>query len=466
MELDALGEVMNISLGSSATAVSNILGHRVEITTPAVTVATNSEFPMDDLLHVIGVEVHYVSGLVGNNLLILKRKDAQMIVDTLMGNEFSDGEFEKDELSVSALCEVMNQMMGSAATALSDFLGFSVNISTPEYFELDDLVKLKEKCYQPNENVCVVVRFTMKIEGIVESQFINAMSMELAEKLLSGLGILGDSPEESAAEEPAVSEEGQGSGGTLSQEEIERLINGGGAKEPEPAPQSDRPLSQEEIERLINGGGAKEPEPAPKSDRPLSQEEIEKLLHPAPAPQSQPAPQPQPVPQPQAQPAASQIPPMPQMPGGPYGYPGGAMPGGYQMPPYGGYMPGYYPPSGYYPAPAPKVVDAREAEMAHLHGGEAPMTRQEENLQLLMSVPMEVSVEIGRTQKKVKDVLTFSKGTLVVLDRLAGDQVDLFVNGKCIAKGDVVVIDDNFGIRITEVLSLPTVEELRQSNKK
>ena len=107
MELDALGEVMNISLGSSATAVSNILGHRVEITTPAVTVVTNSEFPMDDLLHVIGVEVHYVSGLAGNNLLILKRKDAQMIVDTLMGNEFSNGEFEKDELSVSALCEVM-----------------------------------------------------------------------------------------------------------------------------------------------------------------------------------------------------------------------------------------------------------------------------------------------------------------------------------------------------------------------
>ncbi|MEA5143058.1 MAG: flagellar motor switch protein FliN [Oscillibacter sp.] len=437
MELDALGEVMNISLGSSATAVSNILGHRVEITTPAVTVVTNSEFPMDDLLHVIGVEVHYVSGLAGNNLLILKRKDAQMIVDTLMGNEFSNGEFEKDELSVSALCEVMNQMMGSAATALSNFLGFSVNISTPEYFELDDLVKLKEKCYQPNEDVCVVVRFTMKIEGIVESQFINAMSMELAQKLLSGLGISDDGQEESgpAAEEPALSDEGQG-GGVLSQEEIERLINGGSAKEPEiPA--------------------------VPKSDRPLSQEEIEKLLHPEP----EPAPA-APAPQPQAQPTASPMPPMPQMPGGPYGYPGGAMPGGYQMPPYGAYMPGYYPPSGYYPAPNPKVVDAREAEMAHLHGGEAPMTRQEENLQLLMSVPMEVSVEIGRTQKKVKDVLTFSKGTLVVLDRLAGDQVDLFVNGKCIAKGDVVVIDDNFGIRITEVLSLPTVEELRQNNRK
>ena len=65
---------------------------------------------------------------------------------------------------------------------------------------------------------------------------------------------------------------------------------------------------------------------------------------------------------------------------------------------------------------------------------------------------MEVSVEIGRTQKYVKDILDLNKGSLVVLDKLAGDQVDLYVNGQCIAKGDVVVVDDNFGIRITEIL--------------
>ena len=59
-----------------------------------------------------------------------------------------------------------------------------------------------------------------------------------------------------------------------------------------------------------------------------------------------------------------------------------------------------------------------------------------------MSVPLEVSVEIGRTRRKVEDILTFSKGSLVVLDKLAGDQVDVFVNGLCIARGDVVVIDD------------------------
>ena len=75
------------------------------------------------------------------------------------------------------------------------------------------------------------------------------------------------------------------------------------------------------------------------------------------------------------------------------------------------------------------------------------------NLDLIMNVPVEVSVEMGRTKKLVKDILELNKGSLVVLDKLAGEQVDLFVNGQCIAKGDVVVVDDNFGIRITQILS-------------
>ena len=79
---------------------------------------------------------------------------------------------------------------------------------------------------------------------------------------------------------------------------------------------------------------------------------------------------------------------------------------------------------------------------------------QEENMELIMSVPLEVSVEIGRTKKLVKDILDFSKGSLVVLDELAGEQVDLYVNGQCIAKGDVVVVEDNFGVRITEIMKV------------
>ena len=62
----------------------------------------------------------------------------------------------------------------------------------------------------------------------------------------------------------------------------------------------------------------------------------------------------------------------------------------------------------------------------------------------------------------MQDILEFSKGSLVVLDKLAGDQVDLFVNGKCVAKGDVVVIDDNFGVRITEIVQDPVIELVKK----
>ena len=85
---------------------------------------------------------------------------------------------------------------------------------------------------------------------------------------------------------------------------------------------------------------------------------------------------------------------------------------------------------------------------------------QKENLDLIMGVSLEVAVEIGRTRRKIQDIIAFSKGSLVVLDKLAGEPVDLLVNGQCIARGDVVVIDDNFGIRITEILQKPDINEL------
>ncbi len=81
--------------------------------------------------------------------------------------------------------------------------------------------------------------------------------------------------------------------------------------------------------------------------------------------------------------------------------------------------------------------------------GEEDKTNQE----MLLKVPLEVSVEIGRTKRLVRDILEFTQGTLVVLDKMAGEQVDLFVNGQCIARGDIVVVEDNFGIRITEIVT-------------
>lgn len=416
MELDAIGEVMNISLGSSATAVSNLLDHRVDITTPSVSVVPVEEFSLGDLEPAIAVEIKYVSGLEGSNIMLLKRSDVKVIVDILMGSEMPDEEFELNDLTISAVCEVMNQMMGAASTALSDFLGRPVNISTPQSYTLDDLQSFKSEHFHNDQGLLVVVRFMLKIENILNSEFVNVMSVDLARELLSGFGMepgaLDDEPQSQSQPAPqAEPAPASGSGGKLSQEEIERLMNGMGqgaaqpAPEPAPAAESGGKLSQEEIERLMGGmgQGAAQPAAAPVQQAPV---------------------------QPQyAQPQYVQAPVMQQ----PY-------------------------------QPEPKVINTRPLQLPTLDVAKEIGEEQAQNLELIMSVPLEVSVEIGRTRRKVEDILTFSKGSLVVLDKLAGDQVDLFVNGLCVARGDVVVVDDNFGVRITEVLKQPRLLDMAKKS--
>ena len=443
MDIDALGEMMNISLGSSATAVSNLLDHRVDITTPKVTVVPTDEFTIGNLEPAMGIEIKYVEGLAGSNIMLLRRRDIKVIVDILMGSETPDEEFELNELTISAVCEVMNQMMGAAATAMSDFLGFPVDISTPKPFELEDLQAFKENHLPKGEDTLVVVRFALKIEDALESEFMNVITVKLARELLKGLG-LGDDAEEPApaaepapAPAPAPAPEASGGGSRkMSQEEIEQMLAGGGAAAPAPAPApapeasggGSRKMSQEEIEQMLSGGGVGGAAPA------------------APA-QPASAQTPPPVQQPPVQ-----MPPYPGMP--PQGE-GGAFPG------YMGYPPMYYPypyppqPQPEAAKPDPKVIATKPLAMEEMDVTEVLGKEQAQNLDLIMEVPLQVSVEIGRTQRKVQDILSFSKGSLVVLDKLAGDQVDLFVNGKCIARGDVVVIDDNFGVRVTEIVQNP-----------
>ncbi len=407
MAVDAIGEAMNISLGSSATAVSNMLDHRVDITTPSVQVINAEDFSLGRIEPAIGVEIKYVSGLAGSNIMMLKRSDVKAIVDILLGTETPDEEFQLDELSVSVVCEVMNQMMGAASTALSDLLGRMVNISTPESFELNDLDQVRAEHFPVTTGPIVVVSFKLSIEGVVESEFMNVMSVELAKELVKGMGLDMDAEEGGAAPAPAP------------------------APEPAPAASSGGTLSQEEIERLMSGGGAA-PAPAPA----------------APAPQPG-APVPPPAPQPGAEGQPPYYPSYPQAPGQ----------GGYPYPPYPPYY--MYPPQpAPQQAPEPKVISTQKPRMEPLSDENRLSEEQKQNLDLIMGVSLEVAVEIGRTRRKIQDIIAFSKGSLVVLDKLAGEPVDLLVNGQCIARGDVVVIDDNFGIRITEILQKPDINEL------
>ena len=175
MAIDAIGEIFNISLGSSATAVSNMLARRVDITTPTVSVVSAKDFTLGDLQPAIGVKIDYVAGLSGSNIMLLKRSDVRAIVDILMGSTTKDEDFEINELNMSAICEVMNQMMGAASTAMSDFLNRMVNISTPQAFEISSLDEFVEK-YFPSNGMLVVVRFKFSIEDAVESEFMSALT--------------------------------------------------------------------------------------------------------------------------------------------------------------------------------------------------------------------------------------------------------------------------------------------------
>ena len=446
MAIDAIGEIFNISLGSSATEVSNMLARRVDITTPTVSVVSAKDFTLGDLQPAIGVKIDYVAGLSGSNIMLLKRSDVRAIVDILMGSTTKDEDFEINELNMSAICEVMNQMMGAASTAMSDFLNRMVNISTPQAFEIGSLEEFVEK-YFPSNGMLVVVRFKFSVEDAVESEFMSALSMDLVRELLKGFGIegedvgMGAEPEPEPAAQPAAAAEPElssGSGASLSQEEIEKLMAQNFAEE-QAAQQNASPQPAVSAEQPAQPQVAATPAPQqPVAAVPAQQTPVQQPV--AQAQQGVPQAMPQMSPEMQQQYAA--------MPYPPYGM---------QMP----YPPMYYMPPQQQADPEPKTIKTTKPAMPKFEEHATSLNEeQESNLDLLMSVPVDVAVEIGRTRRRVKDILNYTKGSLVVLDRLAGDRADLYVNGKCIAKGDIVVVDDNFGLRIAEIIEPLALEDL------
>lgn len=387
-EIDAVGEILNISMGSAATAVSELLNAKVWITTPQVSVVKAADLNYDRLEPAICVKIVYVSGISGQNMMVLKQDDVQLILNQLMGNPLVvSPDFEFDEMNISAVSEVMNQMMGASATALSDLLGISVDISTPTPYLIEQTNFCQLAELDPDETI-VAVTFNLSVDGVMNSEFMSVMSVDLAK--------------------------------SLSDKMIEKFH--GDEAEAQPA---------------------KQPAPAP-------------AAQPAPAaPQSAPAPAPQPAaPAPQPDPAQGMA--QPQQPA----------PGAYPYPPQGQpAYPGYgyqnqYAAYGAYPPPVPPV----NIQNAQLHQFDAMdfglPTDQQDNLKLLMGVPLEISVEIGTAKRKVKDILEFTQGTIIELERQSGAPVDVVVNGNLIARGDVVVIDDNFAVRITEIVKSKFMDSL------
>ena len=376
------------------------------ITTPKVTVVQASELNYDRLEPAICVKIEYIKGLSGSNLMILKQDDVQLILNQLMGKPpVISPDFEFDELNISAVSEVMNQMMGASSTALAEFLGMGIDISTPTPYILSEINIADLQNYEQTDMVAAI-NFDLTIDGVIKSEFISVLDIDLAATLADRM-IGGATSPEPIATEPAPAP----------------------APAPQPVPQAE-PVPQSAT--VQQAAPVQQATPMPQV-APVQQAA-------APVPQATPMPQVAPVPPvapvPQADMYAQQ---------GYYGYPNPAMYGQPVQPVM-------------QPQPA---VNYRNAQLAQFENFEAPLgSEQKENLQLLMDVPLQISVEIGSTKKKIKDILEFSQGTIIELERQAGAPVDVMVNGNLIARGDVVVIDDNFAVRITEIVKSKFMDSL------
>lgn len=493
VEKDAIGEIMNITMGSAATAVSNMLSAKVWITTPTVTVVSAKDLSFPELEPSIMVKIKYIQGVEGQNVLVLKQNDVQLILDQLMGLplEVTD-DFKFDEMNISAVCEVMNQMMGASATALSEIIDTTIDISTPEAIVQDNGTTVSS-LYDLSENDNVVsIKFNLTIDGVINSEFISVLSIDLAKemanKMMAGYGgSLEDTakPAEPApapqpaapapAPAPTADPSASSSGGTLSQNEIEALINGSAASAPSANSTPAAGTAAPDMNMGMQMPGNMPNNAMPNNAIPNNMGMQNNGMMPNNAMPNQPM--------------QNMGMPNQQMQGNMMGMQGSNMPNnmgmqqyGYdpnmqQNSPYGMYpqqMNGQMQPNMYgqsygqsygqqynqpYSQPA---VNIQPVKLQNFESNEKSNLTQEQNnnLNLLMGVPLNVSVEIGSTTKKVKEILEFSQGTIIELERQAGAPVDIIVNGNLIAKGDVVVIDDNFAVRITEIIKSKFLDNL------
>lgn len=370
---DAIGEISNISMGSAATTLGMLLNQTVTITTPNVSYVSWEELSDSYDRPCVFLQIKYVEGLDGNNVLVLKENDVKIITDLMMGGPGVASDEPITDLHLSAIGEAMNQMMGSASTSMSSMLNKKIDISPPiaEVIDLNESMNTK-KLPEFLKSKFVKVSFKMLIGDLIDSEIMQLYPVEFAKSLYEIFGMHTSDSDESTATQAEASQ-------------------------PAPAPQ--------------------------------------------PAPQSAPAPQPAPVPQPNTGYA-------PDMNG--YQQPG--------MNPYAQPMGGYMQPAMTYPQPQvmggyqPQQMPNVQPASFQPFTGNVGANGQPENIGLIMDVPLEVTVELGRTKKSIKEILDFAPGTIVELNKIAGEPVDVLVNGKYVAKGEVVVIEESFGIKITEII--------------
>jgi flagellar motor switch protein FliN/FliY len=338
IEKDLLGEIGNISMGSASTALSTIINQQVNITTPIVSITRLKDLKDEFEVPNVALEVKYTSGIVGENLLVMKITDAAVIANLMMGGDgnVEEGVKNLSEIELSAVAEAMNQMIGSAATSMATMFMREVNISPPLSTIWNDLTAPVAKGISDDEPV-VKVSFSLAIGDLVDSNIMQLLPISTARKIVA-------------------------------------IMMGQESKEEPPAQQQAAP-------------------PEPKVQQNVQPQQVQ-----------------------------------------------------YEAPPQ----------QTIYEKPIenPNVpkVEVRQASFQPLTSAVSG-TEMPKNIDLILDVPLEISVVLGRTKKNIKDILNFGTGSLIELDKLAEEPVEILVNGKKVAYGEVVVVDENFGVRITSIVS-------------
>ena len=357
-EIDALGEIGNICMGTSATTLFTLLDQKVTITSPKVTITTWDEISKEYVNPFIAVRVEYTIGLTGSNLLILKEHDVRVIADLMMGGD-GNGNLngELSELHLSAISEAMNQMVGSSSTSMSSMFNKRIGISPPKTFQME-FGKGQTYIDLEDSQKIVVISFKMIVGTLIDSEIMQILPISFAKNLVDSLlnmDVGGD-----AYTVPQNTESG-----LQLPRKVSKPPQGGGNQSRQPS-QSNKP--DRRIEPSYNqeydsneswntgGEGRRHKEP----------------------------------------------------------------------------------------------VNVQPAQFQSFD--EKRITLERKNISLIMDVQLQVTVELGRTQKLIKDILEFGPGSIIELDKLAGEPIDILVNGKAIAKGEVVVIDESFGVRITDII--------------
>lgn len=374
IEEDALGEIGNISFGSSATALSTLLNQKVDITTPTVTVISQKKLQEEFPHPYVAIQVSYTEGFHGSNLLVIKQEDAAIIADLMLGGDGRNPSELLGEIQLSAVQEAMNQMMGSAATSMSTIFSKKVDISPPK-IDMLDVQEGEGTDKIPDDDILVKISFRLKIGDLIDSNIMQLLPLHFAKGL------------------------------------VEELLNPGGGE-------SDVSGVIDEVNIPANPSRTQQEHVLDKQPDIQGYNQPQNMQHEPVYAQGGYQQQPSPVYQQSYQQTGHQS--------GPQHF-GSAFPEG----------------------PKANVQPAVFSNFEPVHLQES----ESKNLNMLLDIPLQVTVELGRTKRSVKEILELSAGSIIELDKLAGEPVDILVNNRLIAQGEVVVIDENFGVRVTDIIS-------------